>query len=295
MKNKIAPVIVSAFILCLIVCILAPRSADSARSSCREEVEKLMRDVHSLNLINSLYLSVDQTKKLLPLVQEAARLRKEIDSLIESKGDQFAEALREIRAQLVDSVDLTDAVKQNFEKMKGPVEREMVEAEESLNALADEAYNVLTDNQRLILSEYKPCIIPQRSVANPERIGQVGGGDIIVELLEKVREIPDEQYPQAKQRIMEMASHAVKIHFKDESDRAETLRRLSETMDKVRTMSQVDFDLKKSEMANAIPAKEIAPAGKQKMMHDRRFIIDFILNPSNADILEQRINRPLSQ
>lgn len=274
-----------------LVFLLQPGPADSARVNCREDVERLMRDVHSLNLLNGLYLSGAQMKELLPRVKEAGALSKGLDEILAARGDQFAAVLKEIKGQLADNVDITDAVKQEFEKMKGPVEKKMVEAEERMHKLADETYEMLNENQRCILGEYKPCIVPQRSVANPERIGQVGGGEILVGLLEKVREIPDDRYPEAKRRVIEMATQAVKIHFKDESDRAETVRRLGETMDKVRTMSDVDFELKKNELADAIPAQTLAPTGRQRKLQDRQYITQFLLNPANAEILEKKLKR----
>lgn len=247
----------------------------------------LGRDIQSINLVNSLYLTPQQIQELLPILKEVKQMEDDIRQAYESREYALVETLNQMKSQLKSSIDVSEDLKRKYHRLETPIKQKMVNYHERMQVLADKAYDILNQNQKVLLREYEPCIIPHRSVTNPERIGQAGGNKGLERLLERVRHIPPDIYPRAKQRIMEKAKQRIKMHIKDKRKREETIQRLSKAMDEVRSLSDEEFELRKGEIASQIKPEHKNKCHNKKAI--RRMVIRYLLNPNLIPILEYKI------
>ncbi|MFP4499183.1 MAG: hypothetical protein ACLFQV_13315 [Vulcanimicrobiota bacterium] len=193
MKKMFIVGIVLLALMLTLSCNPANREA-SAQNNSVEDSQQLIK---SLNLINSLYLSDEQIHQLLPLLSKAENLELQLEK-VENDEKNLAGVLSQIQLQLQTNTDIHEKLKKEYHEKSLPIKRQRVKIEEEKKNLILQAYNVLNENQKVLLEGYQPCIVPQRSVANPERIGQEGGSDKIQKGLEKIRKLTPEQYKKIK-------------------------------------------------------------------------------------------------
>lgn len=262
------------------------KPAVSAPKNCDdEEVRQIIRDVQSLNLINSLYLSQDQINELLPIVREVDQMQRELKQLSQSKNNEIMDVLQEMRSQLKTNIDLSEDLKRRFHRIEEPILKKRAENKQRMEELVDKVYNdVLNENQRIMLTEYHPCLVPQRSVTNPERIGQSGGNERISRLMDRIRRVPDSRYPMVKQRVLDRVREALELRIPDESERSRTLIELEKAMDKVRSLSEEEYQLEKDTIIADIKPQHNSNKDDQKHVITRYYL----LNPGIISVLEEK-------
>ncbi len=249
----------------------------------------LGRDVQSINLVNSLYLSPQQIQKLLPILREVKQMEDNIRQAYEARESALIETLNQMKSQLKSSTDVSEDLKRKYHRLEIPLRQKMVNYQERMQVLADKAYSILNQNQKVLLTEFKPCIVPQRSVTNPERIGQAGGNERLERFLERIRHIPPSIYPQVKQRIIGKAKERIKMIIRDKRKREEAIQRLSKAMDEARSLSDEEFELRKGEIASQIieTRNKNKPHNKRAI---RRMVIRYLLNPNLIPVLEYKLS-----
>lgn len=252
-----------------------------------ETVRQLIRDVQSINLLNSLNLSKSQMKELLEMIQEVKEMNEESKRLYQKNRSEINNILSEMRNQLRAGNSLTPQLEKQFNEKNKAIKKRMTENREKTLLLSRKAYTLLNENQKILLREYEPCLVPVRSISNPERAGQAGGGERFQNMLEAVRRIPEDRYPEAKGKLLARAEEHAKIMIADPQMRKEALKNLSRTMDTARKMNDEEFELKKADLvAKVIPSKENKHENIEMI-----YTVRFLLNPGVEDILKEKINQ----
>lgn len=286
--------ILSAFAAALLLFLMGTQPSFSQPRGAADllEVRDISRDIQSLNLINSLYLTKDQMAKLIPLCEEAGRMESTGRSTYNKNGQDFIAVLKEMRTQLMSNADIPKDLKERYHKIHGRFKMMQVDNKGRMKELEKQAYGILNENQKVVLAEYKPCLVPRKNTVNPERIGQAGGGERIGELLERVRKVPADRYPAARKQILSRFSDKIKYVIPEEEGQKEIVAKLAQAMDDSRKLSDSEFAIKKDQMAESVTELKKAEKSKKKSAKkaDEGYAVKFLLNPGVADILKQKMN-----
>lgn len=262
-----------------------PQAMTGATVSVSDDYEKVTRDLHALNLVNVLFLSREQMKKLLPLVEQADRSERELQAIKAKNYAPFMQVMRDIREHLMTNTGITEELQERLDKYSIPVYEKMAKNKDEIQKLVGEVKKILNENQLQIIANYEPCIAPNASAADPERIGGVGGGEAFVELLEKMRGMPEKEYQKEKKRILDHKRMMMKAYNTPEQIES-VLRQMENSMDRARKMSDVDFQLHGGELGDIVMPKSGRPKGVN--MTDE-FIARFLLDPIMIDYIKRKM------
>ena len=260
----------------------------SVEEKTAAEYNRLSRDVEALNLINSLYLTKEQVRQLIPVIREADKLSGEAQREVEAYRKKGTELFREMKKELSVNIDLSDSLKDRYGRhyQNGEVKKKAFV--KRMNGLIDKAESILNRNQKVILSEYVPCHVPQVSVTHPERIGQAADNTDIIRKVSQIRTVSGDKYNELKPRIEEKIREKLESKVKDPLKRREIFNNVMAMVEKSRSMSDEQFEIEKDGMINEI---KLALDQKQEKgeEHSRDYIRRFILNPGGLEILEKKI------
>lgn len=277
MKSRALIIIICAAVLCGVLMLMASRvSAEKDRLS---DAKTLHEDIMICNLLTGLYLSDAQTEKLIPLARRAGEAKARFEKAKEDylkKGNSVLQALRD---DVIKTGDASESTKKRFHEIKGPFDKEEEAFRAEMKSLNKEVQSILTENQKCIVANYKPCLIPVRSISNPERIGQAGDNDGIIKGLTRVREVPEEKYERAKKVFLERVTPRLEKEI-PEKDVPAFLEKISSVMDKARKMTPEEFEIQKAALAEQVrPQRDINESEALQHKIDR-----FILNARFIDV-----------
>lgn len=265
---------------------------------------QLERDIPSMYLINGLNLSQDQAGKMADLMDKAKSLEEKFDGKLRKftdrrKGDFEKEAgsivdmsanRGKISQVKLEKGPRADRLRKTRQEM-GAMRQEKIK---ELGELADKAYEVLTDSQKAVIGNFTPCFIPPADFKNPERVGQAAADTTVIEAaLSKLKAaMVAKKTTEGRQKLLDhLVPYAMeKRHIKyseeaEEDMMAELSGRLDLIIDKIKNMSDADFQLEKCNLATKLlplPNKNNEPdAIRWKVGY-------YVLNPGVADILRSR-------
>jgi hypothetical protein len=297
-----------AGLACAGLTLLPPAGAGEAAPNPVEiEYQQLLRDIPSLYLINGLFLSADQARRLAALQAEGKRAldqgrldldkfflnhKKELEQKLEQMLRGGAESGKERKGALGDLAQLQK------------IRREWVELEgardAALNEVAEKALAVLTPAQTDILKRFVPCFIPPQDFRNPERVGQADDDPSLGEaILSKMREIPENQQTEGREKALDRLVAYVMAQRRLEltAEEMQTLRTsLGKNLDqmalKARKLSEADFQLEKAKLGKTLlgmESKSTAPLDARQTLDRARW---YLLNPGVHGILVRRAQAP---
>ncbi|MFH0983160.1 MAG: hypothetical protein V2A79_16695 [Planctomycetota bacterium] len=233
------------------------------RTYPRAQHEKDERTLHTLrqeinrwNLANGMHFDREQIGQLVPLAEEAERLRatqhkaKPKDKL--SPADFSAELVR----------------------------------------LEGAAESVLHQGQLEVLRLYKPCLIPPKNLKDPVRVGQASDNTRMAEWLARARGRPDRQVERIIDRLIE--GETAQLGPLDDTVLEERRNLLRETVRRASEMSEVEFALNKDDLADAIQPEDrkkelIAEIDAMRRAHRQPGrTAQFLLNRGFAEVLKVR-------
>lgn len=264
--------------------------------SCEEEkskvheIRKVRSEISLLNLLNGLYLSDDQLDKLISLAERAAEARKQSISRLSKKADLYTKELCDFRNELYSTTGPTPEQKKKILGEEINVEikpRDKVAAE--LGNLEDEARTVLTEGQIAIVESFKPCLIPPRNLADPVAVGQASTTEREEQILDVIRRMPDEIYNKRRQVI---ADTIVRRGEHEKGKVPEDVRSSMEgtylkKMDEIRSLSGVDFDLKKKELAESFRLFDDDVTYRKGHTRQLGRISRFLLSQDAAEVMKK--------
>ena len=265
---------------------------------------QLERDIPALYLLNGLFLSREQSEKLAGAIRtlkrldgkqtrESSRLAEKIQKGLEKHAKSMVKDA--VRGKEPDAI--TGATKvQRIREAQGELRQLRGEKCRTVASLADRVYALLSPSQRKILVGFKPCFIPARDFRDPERVGQAMNDRSFVEdALEGVRRASGLDLEKARdEAIAGMVPNAMYQHhivYSEEAAR-EMKREIARAFDKelmnVLRMSDAEFELEKTDVAQKIVPIEELPEGYELRKTARSRIMGYLLNPGIHGIVAAR-------
>jgi len=251
-----------------------------------EAVREMHHDIILLNLVNGLYLSPEQIGDLLPKIQEAEKARQQARSQLAGLEAPLLEAMGEIHEVLVRGDEISDEMKKSFHQLKKRRFEIEDQQGEALQQLELEVSNILTSNQKIVIENYKPCVIPPAEGKIGQDRDSKGSG--LVKTLDRLRSMPERRYHQVKEMLADITMEKAEryIGFENDEEKEMYRQQLLETFQLARSMSNKEYLLKKQTMADELIPKELQNHKRRKNQLGRmgRFLLDSALLP----LLQQR-------
>lgn len=123
-----------------------------------------------------------------------------------------------------------------------------------MGEMGEKVAKILTDNQKEVVGSFSCCLVPPKSLSDPVRVGQADLAEWQLEMLEKVRKCPDGWWPAAKKRTLDALQKGALIADPGMTEKKikEERKRVGDILEKARSLSDVDFEMEKEELAAQI-------------------------------------------
>lgn len=279
------------------------RLDEKERRQIADKIRELRADINLLNLLNGIHLSTHQMQRVLAAARQAAALRDPRPS------PERLEAGRRLLAALKEALHLIEAGR--------PIPNELVvrvlnhgrafrarprgrDPRKDTNKLVRELEGLLSDAQKKVLIDYKPCLIPPKNLKDPVRVGQAHDSTAAIRVLKRVRRVPEPLWKRARRKIVDrIVRRSEKAHgsFPKEK-RPEVLDEVLKIAEEARALDDADFELRKEELAKRLEflnleeslekeLKEAIGATDRGILHQK--IRSHLLHPRIAPLLEERM------
>ncbi|MBU4310405.1 hypothetical protein L6304_05475 [bacterium] len=253
-----------------------------------ERKSEVREDILILNLVNSLHLTKNQMLALMTKAREAEIKKKTFTTQLGEITGYSETFLKELRGKLMRNEELPKYLTGEVGSSQKRLHDLRDKYEEEMLKLAKDVTEILNENQLVMVDAYKPCIIPYRDLTHPERVGQAGATVGMERLLERIHDMPEALYQQRKEGILMGAAARLEKHTRKEVDVEKEKKRLAKIFDEARALSDLEFDLKKAELAQKILPEE----NKVKTEKERlRKIARFFLSPRIIPVLEEKLSQ----
>jgi len=244
-----------------------------------------VNDIRVLNLTNSLYLTEEQMTALAALQRGANDEYARVEERRVALDRQSLPVLRQLIAA-AERGQADPALQVQYQAYRKA--RTSLQAEEGQ---IDARYQprvkgLLTENQLAMAGNFIPCVVPVQSLTNPERIGQAVDNTGTERALERIRTLPEVRVPEAIERLQ----GRVELAFKNKNYREDRIKDVLAEVPKVaadaRAMDDVEFKLKKGELAEQISVPAKKPATGRAL--DMR-LVNYLLSPNLIPMLDNRV------
>ncbi len=263
-------------------------SSAAVAQPLEKKKSEVREDITILNLVNSLYLTKNQMLALLTKAREAEAKRKAFTSQLEELTGYSEASLKKMRGKLMKNEELPEYLTSEVGSSQKNLHDLRDRHEEEMLKLAKDVSRILNENQLVMVDEYVPCIIPQRSLTHPERVGQADATVGMERLLERIHDMPEALYQQRKEGILMGAAARLEKHTHKEVEVEKEKKRLAKIFDEARALSDLEFDLKKAELAQKIlPEEKKIKTEKERL----RKIAHFLLSPRIIPVLEEKLSQ----
>lgn len=151
--------------------------------------------------------------------------------------------------------------------------------------LAPQVTTILTEPQKRIMQDFACCLIPPSELSDPVRAGQADVSDAGIELLRKVRSAPAAYWPVAQTNTINNLKRMFVARNPEltDHDLAAIESKLSSLFDRVRTMSDAEFEMNKDSLCIELKMQKTSQlSGRQQSFK----AAVFLLMPGVADIYD---------
>ena len=237
-----------------------PALAASTKAEGLDQVANLRRDVQLLNLINGLELSVEQMQFILDRAREAEAIREEIKGRAEGNAAATSQVLGKLREILLHGEVISSELRDEFFSVEGENHVLKEEWEQEIARLALEVEEGLEGHQLYALERYVPCVIPPKGEA---RIGQAEDPHAGQALLQRIRDIPAEQFEVRKERIAQRVLERVLGRLPKGRalafDQEEEIEWMLGFLEKVRGLDEMTFAVEKEKLVEEVKSHYAPP------------------------------------
>jgi hypothetical protein len=263
------------------------------------EIARLREEINLLNLFNGLNLTTEQIGQLRSCASEAKDLREAYFNQASQTVTEAVESFRELRVVLAQNNGLPKRVETRAALSNERLKELTKQYDADIRELEQRAIAVLAPAQRVVLEEFKPCLIPPKNLKNPVRAGQAANRERGVELIGKLRRLPEPTYNAkideiAEKRLEMYEKHRGKLSAKE---RTASIARFKSTVGRARKMDDTNFQLEKEELAKQIEPRDDLAAllEKAEVVRSEKFGKlgkggRFLLSPAAIGIYEERVN-----
>lgn len=216
---------------------------------CFAEVREIKRDIQLLNLINGLELTQAQMRLIIQKAERAEKIRNEQER-------EFVQTLEKLRENLKQGKEVSPLLRKQVRRSRRTMERQIEDYKEKITEFTVRVERKLYKHQLYTLENHRAClIVPEGSAA-----GQVEGSKGIERLLSRARNMPAPAFEERKeelvQRIIKRIRRALPRGFIiEEGER----RRILAILEDARYLTDVDFALNKTELAQELKPKHALP------------------------------------
>ena len=250
------------------------------------EIEKTVREIKILNLLNGLELSREQMKFILSKAKEAKKLREEMEAKLKPYESLYLDTLRNLKRELINGGVIDGRLRRQVGRMQVQKKKIKRDYYDKLFKLAEEVEKNLQDYQLNALSNYKPCLIPPKE---GNRIGQAENYRALERILMEIREAPESVYALKKEEWAEEIVKAGKLHssFKIVDEEKEK-ERIIKIFEEARALSDVEFALEKSNLARKLKENFTVP---HLSFGVKNKILNYLLAPEVIPLLEEKLRK----
>jgi len=273
---------------CIVVCMfILLQGLLYSESSDTDKTKELNRDIVLLNLINGLYLTPEQTQLLIEKIETAEQIRKEFLQEVDQNKSVFKDVLTDVRDVLMRGQEVPQELKKRVHEMKELKYHLEDQRGQRLVALESEIMDILTENQLLVIEEYKPCTIPPAQGKIGQSVDAAAEG--IVRIFQRIRYMNDDRYDAMKDRIVDIHMDKAERHlgFENPEEKEAYRKKIIKVLKKVRKLSDKKFLLQKGELAQQLIPENNHSLKRRKNQLSK--VGRFLLDPALIPILQARI------
>ncbi|MBI5360241.1 MAG: Spy/CpxP family protein refolding chaperone [Planctomycetes bacterium] len=234
--------------------------ADDDSGDSLKEIESVMEEIHIRNLYNGLNLTPEQITQLIAIAEETQSVREEYARKGEAMKDDYKKALLALTEELKKGPFVSQEVENKATTLKDKAKELGEQMKEEIQKVMAKSLEVLTDAQKQVLDDFKPCMAPPKNQKNPVRAGQASGNDHAIKLLKKVREASEPVFDSRKSELVRKCLEKYEQHhgkFTEAEKTSETVR-LTALFEKVRAMDAEEFEMEKENIAAEAKIKDRA-------------------------------------
>ncbi|PIP16243.1 MAG: hypothetical protein COX46_03410, partial [bacterium (Candidatus Ratteibacteria) CG23_combo_of_CG06-09_8_20_14_all_48_7] len=261
------------------------------KKSGDESILELRQDISLLNLANDLYLTKEQIESLLPIINEATAIRESAKQAILELQPATEKAFKNLKTELEKNQETPAEVKERASGLNHQIKQIQEDTGERLVALEKKVEETLTEQQRCLIDDFVPCLIPPQKTTNPTRIGQAKDDTSAQEnMLTKVRKLSPQEYARHKekilQRLRDLFEEKVFVLYPEEEEAFRS--RVLEVFDRARSLSESDFQVQKKSLAEEMSIGKLSKQGRRRK-GEPGAVGRYFLNKNMAEILKTRL------
>jgi hypothetical protein len=267
---------------------------DSEFVELERTVKTLRADINMLNLINGLHLTPEQLKRLHEIATVVNDTVEETSTVDLVAFNELVNTLQRVKQLLLKGHDIPVAMLARagqLARQAGLLAKPNSQPV-SLRELAQQVLSILTEEQKQVLADYKPCLIPPKNLKDPVRVGQAPSNTGYIRALERIRQIPPAIYARRKAQIVEGLAKQIEANggAYPPEERDEFIRRLTDLIDRARALSDADFALQAEKLADELRMlyrKEVLEERLKQLTADRKD--EVLLGKVIANLLHPRL------
>lgn len=243
------------------------------------ELEETREEISLLNLLRGLYLSKDQVQKIADLARKAQALRESATAPFLKDKERILKTFAGLR----DSLYLSPGEEKETQEQAGKLDHEMKEAmgtvHDQISGMEKDVDGILTDAQACIIDDFKPCLIPPKDLRNPVRVGQANDAPgALGKAADLIYSAPDALWKKRGAGLLDKM--AVRLEEESgamsETFKGDVRRRLAEIAARIRGTSDVDYAVKRGDLANEfllIDSRKALKQGHKKVGKNGRWLL----------------------
>jgi hypothetical protein len=271
----------------------------------RRQVKYLRRDISTINLLNGLHLSAGQMRQILALAREAESVRTssptlaaEFECALADAKTTFADLKREIQKGSPARGIVPQRARMAKQRLKDLHDRHEQVIGEGLRQLEDRLTRVLTPEQLQVVQNFRPCLIPPPELRDPIRAGQASSNHKFIDRLRRLRQVPGWAWNARRDAVATRIAERISRHlYLDDGDRLAEEARLRALLDRVRELSDVDFEMQKNSIASELKPRDRIEALREEIFRrlprgknrKKSRLGRFLLHDAIIPILEERL------
>jgi len=277
----------TSFLICMAALFLIITGPGARGEVKRDRLHQLHHEIVLLNLVNGLYLTPEQMESLIKKIEEAEAARQDFTEEIERRKAEVEDVLEEVREVLMKGEEIPDDLKQSVHRMKEIQHRLEDERGKKLTRLESDVEALLTENQRIVIVDYKPCTIPPAQGKIGQSVETAAEG--IARALTRIRRMPRDRYEMMKDMFADFHIDKVERHlgFQTPEEKEVYRNELLDTFEKARTLSDQDFFVQKGELAQSLLPEDARVLKRRKNQLSKLGF--FLLDPDLLPILKKRL------
>ena len=251
-----------------------------------KEIQELRKEIRLENLVNALLLTAEDIEALLPILREARTVHEAFRAELEQQADEARAGLLELKGIVEQGVDVPKELAAKVNGQQERIRKTVEMSREDLAVMFEKVEEVLSENQRVLLAEFKACVVPHRSADG--RIGQAEHGDRMAESLRRLYDAPESLFDRRLERELDKLEHGL-LRKRVPAAQIEQHRTLfEEAVAQVRCLDEVDFEIDLQTIAADLRADFLA-LGEGRVKKARPNI-RMIFDPLLITVLEDRLS-----